>query len=232
MRHNVKGRKLGRTASHRSAVLNSLATSLLKHKRIRTTLAKAKETRRFVEGIITKARRNDSNSVQQVMRVINDKEVVKELFADIVPKVGDRPGGYTRVIKLGNRKGDAASMAIIELVDYNEVINKKAEDVKDKKESKKEAKSKDQEVEEAKVVEETPVEEETKLTNTKKVSKTSKETKAKKEAKPTKAKKEAKGKKSTKTKEEKPTKSKKETKAKKETRTKKEKPAKKDKKKK
>ena len=202
MRHNVKGRKLGRTASHRSAVLNSLATSLLKHKRIRTTLAKAKETRGFVESIITKARKNDPNSVRHVMKFINDKEVVKELFADIIPKVGDRPGGYTRVIKLGNRKGDAASMAIIELVDYNEVINKKAEDVKDKKETKKEAKDKSQEVEEAKVVEEIPAEEE-KPTKTKKTTKVKKEAKAKKEEKEPKAKKETKTKKETKSKKEK-----------------------------
>ncbi len=142
MRHNVKGRKLGRTASHRAALLNSLAASLLKHKRIRTTLAKAKETRSFVEAVITKARKNDLNARRQVMRSINDKEVVKELFNEIVPKIGDRPGGYTRVIKLGNRMGDAASMAVIELVDYNEVLNKKAEDMKDKREAKKEAKKK------------------------------------------------------------------------------------------
>lgn len=157
MRHNVKGRKLGRTASHRAALLNSLAVSLLKHKRIRTTLAKAKEARGFVEAIITKAKKNDLNARRQVMRSINDKEVVKELFNEIVPKVGGRPGGYTRVIKLGNRMGDAASMAVIELVDYNEVINKKAEDMKDKKQAKKEAKKKEKaEMEEANVVEETP----------------------------------------------------------------------------
>ncbi len=156
MRHNVKGRKLGRTASHRAALLCSLATSLLKHKRIRTTLAKAKETRSFVETIITKARKNDLSARRQVMRSINDKEVVKELFSEIVPKIGDRPGGYTRVIKLGNRMGDAASMAVVELVDYNEVINKKAEDMKDKKEARKEAKEKEKaEMEEANIVEET-----------------------------------------------------------------------------
>ena len=217
MRHNVKGRKLGRTASHRYALLNSLATSLLKHKRIRTTLAKAKETRGFVESIITKARKNDPNSVRHVMKFINDKEVVKELFSDIVPKVGDRPGGYTRVIKLGNRKGDAASMAIIELVDYNEVVNKKAEAEKDKKESKKEVKGKEEEVEEAKVVEETPAEEE-KPVKAKKAAKEKKETKAKKEEKKEKE-----------TKPKKETKAKKETKPKKETKTKKEKSAKKDK---
>ena len=223
MRHNVKGRKLGRTASHKSALLNSLATSLLKHKRIKTTLAKAKETRGFVESIITKARKNDPNSVRQVMRVINDKEVVKELFSDIVPKVGDRPGGYTRVIKLGNRKGDAASMAIIELVDYNEVVNKKAEAEKDKKESKKETKEKSQEVEEAKVVEETPAEEE-KSAKTKKATKAKKETKTKKESKSEKEEKQIKE-----TKPKKEAKAKKETKAKKESKPKKEKSSKKDK---
>ena len=113
MRHRVRGRKFNRTASHRAALLSSLATSLLKHKRIKTTLAKAKETRGYVESLITKARKNDLHSKRQIMSVINDKETVKELFAEILPKIGDRPGGYTRVIKLGNRIGDAASMAII-----------------------------------------------------------------------------------------------------------------------
>ena len=159
MRHNVKGRKLGRTASHRSALLNSLATSLLKHKRIRTTVAKAKEARGYVDTIITKARKNDLHSIRQVMKVIHDKEVVKELFNEIIPKIGDRPGGYTRVVKLGNRIGDAAGMAILELVDYNDVINKKAEEKKEKREEKRKAKAeKEEEIEEAKVVEETTAE--------------------------------------------------------------------------
>jgi|UniRef100_A0A7V3E7C8 large subunit ribosomal protein L17 len=136
MRHRVKGRKLKRTASHRNATLRSLATSVLKHKRIKTTLAKAKETRTFVEKLITKAKRNDLHSKRLIMSEIKDKEVVKELFAEIVPKIGDRPGGYTRVIKLGNRVGDAAQMAILELVDYNEVANKKAEERKEKREQK------------------------------------------------------------------------------------------------
>ena len=136
MRHNVKGRKLKRTASHRSALLNSLTTSLLKYKRIRTTEAKAKETRTFVEKLITKAKKNDLHVKRQVMSVVNDKEVVKELFSEIIPKIGERPGGYTRVIKLGNRVGDAAPMAILELVDYNDIANKKAEDRKEKKELK------------------------------------------------------------------------------------------------
>lgn len=136
MRHRVKGRKLKRTASHRTATLRSLATSVLKHKRIKTTLAKAKETRTFVEKLITKARRNDLHSKRLIMSEIKDKEVVKELFAEIVPKIGYRPGGYTRVIRIGNRVGDAAQMAILELVDYNEVANKKAEERKEKREQK------------------------------------------------------------------------------------------------
>ncbi len=136
MRHRVKGRKLKRTASHRTATLRSLATSVLKHKRIKTTLAKAKEARTFVEKLITKAKRNDLHSKRLIMSEIKDKEVVKELFAEIVPKIGDRPGGYTRVIKLGTRVGDAAQMAILELVDYNEVANKKAEERKEQREQK------------------------------------------------------------------------------------------------
>jgi large subunit ribosomal protein L17 len=157
MRHRVRGRKLGRTASHRAALLSSLATSLLKHKRIRTTLAKAKEARSYVEALITKARRNDLHSRRLIMSVIHDKEVIKELFNEIVPKIGDRPGGYTRVVKLGNRMGDAASMAIIELVDYNDVANAKAETQKEKRENRKEAKkeaSEKQNAEEAQVLEE------------------------------------------------------------------------------
>lgn len=136
MRHNVKGRKLGRTASHRKATLSSLTTSLFRHKRIKTTLAKAKETRVFSEKLITTARKGDLNSQKQVMNVIKDKEVVKELFSEIVPKIGDRPGGYTRVVKLGHRDGDAAQMAVIELVDYNEVATAKAEQQKEKREAK------------------------------------------------------------------------------------------------
>ena len=161
MRHRVKGRKLGRTASHRSATMAALATSLLKHKRIKTTLAKAKETRGFVEKLITKAKKNDLHAQKLVMQVIKDKETVKELFAEIVPKIGDRPGGYTRVIKLGNRLGDAASMALIELVDYNDIINAKAEERKEARETKAKEKKKIEEkqaAEEAQYVEE-PAEE-------------------------------------------------------------------------
>ena len=158
MRHQVKGRKLGRTASHRKATLISLATALLKHKRIRTTLAKAKETRGFVEKLITKAKKDDLHSKKQVMDFIKDKEVVKELFSEIVPKIGDRPGGYTRVIKIGNRLGDAASLAVIELVDYNDIITAKAEEKKEEKETKAKKKKEAEEqaeMEEAQIVEET-----------------------------------------------------------------------------
>ena len=136
MRHNVKGRKLGRTASHRKATLISLITSLLKYKRIKTTLAKAKETRVFAEKLVTKARKGDLHAKKQVMEVIKDKDVVKELFSEIIPKIGDRPGGYTRVVKLGYRMGDAAQMAILELVDYNEVVTARAEQQKEKQEAK------------------------------------------------------------------------------------------------
>ncbi len=129
----------------------------MRHKRIKTTLAKAKETRGFVEKIITRAKKGDLHSHKLIMDYIKDKEVVKELFADIVPKIGDRAGGYTRVIKLGNRFGDAASMAIIELVDYNDIITARDEARKEEKESKikaKKEKEAQQPVEEANVISE------------------------------------------------------------------------------
>jgi len=126
MRHGVKGRKLGRTASHRAATLNLLATSLLKHKKIKTTAAKAKELRRFVDPIITRAKTDSVHSRRIIAAKINDREVLTELFSNIIPKIGDRPGGYTRVVHLGQRKGDGAHMAIIELVDFSGVIKPKA----------------------------------------------------------------------------------------------------------
>jgi large subunit ribosomal protein L17 len=162
MRHKVKGRKLGRTASHRKATLASLATALLKHKRIKTTLAKAKETRGTVEKLITKARKGDLHSRRLVMSVIKDKSVINELFGEIVEKVGERPGGYTRVVKLGNRSGDAAAMAVIELVDYNDIITAKQTERKEEKEAKAKEKKKAKEekaIEEAAVVQETPKDE-------------------------------------------------------------------------
>ncbi len=142
MRHRVRGRKLKRTASHRAALMRALATSLLKHKRIKTTLAKAKEARSFVEKLITKAKKGDLHSRRLVMSEIKDKEVIKELFSEIVDKIGDRPGGYTRVVKLGTRLGDAAQMAILELVDYNEAANQKAEERKSQREQKAKEKEK------------------------------------------------------------------------------------------
>jgi len=165
MRHNVKGRKLGRTSSHRKATMQALATSLLKYKRIKTTLAKAKELRGFAEKLITKARKGDLHSQRQVMEYLKDKEVVKELFGDIVNKIGDRPGGYTRVIKLGQRFGDAAQMAIIELVDYNEIVTAKEEKQKEARDAKareKKEKEKAEEIDEAPVPETPPAETEKK----------------------------------------------------------------------
>ncbi|MCX8057079.1 MAG: 50S ribosomal protein L17 [Ignavibacteria bacterium] len=120
MRHAVKGRKLKRTSSHKKALLVNLATALFRHKKIKTTVAKAKEARIFVERLITKARKGDIPARRYVARFIKDREVLKELFNEIVVKVGQRPGGYTRVVKLGARRGDGADLAILELVDYNE----------------------------------------------------------------------------------------------------------------
>lgn len=129
MRHRKSGRKLKRTASHRAALLRSLSTSLLRYKRITTTVAKAKETRMVVEKLITHARTAVAKAAdapatgvharREASRVINDRKVVSELFSTIVEKVGKRPGGYTRIVKLGQRPGDGAEMAVIELVDFN-----------------------------------------------------------------------------------------------------------------
>jgi large subunit ribosomal protein L17 len=129
MIHGRAGRKLKRTASHRKATLSALSTSLLRHKKIRTTIAKAKETRMVVEKIITRAKRavakesegapKNVHARREVARFIHDKEVVKLLFNEIAPKVATRAGGYTRVVKLGQRLGDGADVAILELVDYN-----------------------------------------------------------------------------------------------------------------
>jgi large subunit ribosomal protein L17 len=129
MIHGRSGRKLKRTASHRKATLAALSTSLLRHKKIRTTLAKAKETRMVVEKIITRAKRavakegaggpKDIHARREVNRFIHDKDVVKMLFGEIAAKVAERAGGYTRVVKLGRRFGDAADVAVLELVDYN-----------------------------------------------------------------------------------------------------------------
>ena len=117
MRHRLKGRKLTRTSSHRRATLRNLATSLFRHGRVKTTTAKAKELRPFAERLITLARRGDLHARRLVARRIQDSAVLGKLFDDIGPRFRERPGGYTRILKLGHRKGDAAEMALIELVD-------------------------------------------------------------------------------------------------------------------
>lgn len=139
MRHAKVGRRLSRTASHRKALLSALSTALIKHKRIQTTSAKAKETRRIIEPLITRARDAymreksgealDVHARREIAKFIRDKEALQILFSEVAEKVGKRAGGYTRVLKLGHRLGDGAEMAVIELVDYNE-----AQDSKQRKE--------------------------------------------------------------------------------------------------
>ena len=116
MRHRKKGRKLQRTASHRRAMLRNLATSLFRHERIETTTAKAKELRPYAERLITLARRGDLHARRLVARKIQDREVLGKLFDEIASRYAERPGGYTRILKLGNRKCDAAEISLIELV--------------------------------------------------------------------------------------------------------------------
>ena len=124
MRHNKKFNHLGRTASHRSAMSSNMACSLIKHKRITTTVAKAKALKKFVEPLITKSKDDTTNSRRVVFSNLQDKQVVTELFKEISVKIADRPGGYTRIIKTGHRLGDNAEMCFIELVDYNENMAK------------------------------------------------------------------------------------------------------------
>lgn len=120
MRHLVKGKKLGRNTSHRKATMKALACSLIEHKSIQTTVAKAKELRRYIEPVITKAKEDTSHNRRQVFSSLQDKAAVSTLFNEIIPEVGDRPGGYTRVLKLGFRLGDSAEIALIELVDFSD----------------------------------------------------------------------------------------------------------------
>ena len=121
MKHGKKILKIGRNASHRKATLQSMSAALLEHKRINTTFAKAKALRRFVEPIITHGKDDSTHSRRQAFRKLNDKEAVKALYDEVAPTVGDRPGGYVRIVKLGQRAGDAAEMAMVELVDFNDV---------------------------------------------------------------------------------------------------------------
>jgi large subunit ribosomal protein L17 len=123
MRHGKKINHLGRKTAHRKAMLANMACSLIEHKRINTTVAKAKALKQFVEPLITKSKQDTTHNRRVVFSYLRNKYAVAELFRDIAAKVGDRPGGYTRIIKLGNRLGDNAEMALIELVDYNETYN-------------------------------------------------------------------------------------------------------------
>jgi large subunit ribosomal protein L17 len=121
MRHRKKGRKMGRTSPHRKRTLQALSNALIENKKITTTVAKAKELRPFVEPLITRAKEDTEHNRRQVFRHLQNKETISELFDEVAERVGDRPGGYTRVIKLGQRSGDGAELALVELVDYNDV---------------------------------------------------------------------------------------------------------------
>lgn len=130
MRHGKKFNHLGRTASHRKAMLSNMATSLILHKRISTTLAKAKELKKFVEPLVTRAKEDSTHNRRIAFSYLKSKDAIKALFGEVIEKVGTRPGGYTRIIKTGFRLGDNAEMCIIELVDYNELMLKDAKPAK------------------------------------------------------------------------------------------------------
>ncbi len=145
MRHLKSGRKLGRTTSHRKAMMSNLATALFEHKSIVTTTPKAKEARTIVERLITFAKRGDLNARRMVLRVVRDKDVVKELFESIAPKFENRNGGYTRIIKIGRRKGDNAPLAIFELVGYEGIKAERIEKKRQVREEKKKEREKESE---------------------------------------------------------------------------------------
>lgn len=162
MRHNKKFNHLGRTASHRNAMLANMAISLIKHKRITTTVAKAKALKKYVEPLLTKSKNDTTNSRRVVFSYLQDKYAVTELFKEISVKIADRPGGYTRIIRTGHRLGDNAEMCFIELVDYDENMakDKVAKKVTRTRRSKKNAAAAPAEATEAAA--ETPVAEDTK----------------------------------------------------------------------
>ena len=139
MRHNKAINHLGRKSGHRKAMMANMATSLIMHKRITTTVAKAKALKTYVEPLITKSKEDTTHSRRIVFSYLKNKEAIKELFSTVAEKVGDRPGGYTRVIKLGTRKGDAAAIAFIELVDFDENMAKTAKAGKKTRRSRKSA---------------------------------------------------------------------------------------------
>ena len=159
MRHNKKFNHLSRTASHRSAMLSNMAVSLIMHKRITTTLAKAKALKKYVEPLITKCKEDTTNSRRVVFSYLQDKKAITELFTVISQKVADRPGGYTRIIKTGFRANDAAPMCFIELVDFDENMAKTAKKAKRTRRSSKKAAEAPAEapVTEAPVAEDAPV---------------------------------------------------------------------------
>ena len=163
MRHGKKFNHLGRKAAHRKAMLANMACSLIEHKRIKTTLAKAKALRMYIEPLITKSKNDTTHSRRIVFSYLKNKYAVTELFRNISKKIGDRPGGYTRIVKLGNRLGDNASMAMIELVDYNDTYvpkKKKPSTRRSRRGSKKsDDQVKDQVEEIVETVEEAPAEE-------------------------------------------------------------------------
>ena len=130
MRHGKKFNHLGRTASHRKAMLSNMAASLITHKRINTTLAKAKELKKYVEPLVTRSKTDSTHNRRMVFSYLQSKDAVTELFREVAVKVGDRPGGYTRIIKTGTRLGDNAEMAMIELVDFNEIYTNAKKEAK------------------------------------------------------------------------------------------------------
>ena len=141
MRHNKKFNHLGRTASHREAMLANRAISLIMHKRITTTLAKAKALKKYVEPLVTRSKEDTTNSRRVCFRYLQNKDAVTELFKVVAPAVADRPGGYTRIIKLGFRQGDAAPIAFIELVDFDENMAKAPKAAKKTRRSRKSTKT-------------------------------------------------------------------------------------------
>ena len=160
MRHGDKINNLGRKAAHRSALLSNLASQLISHKRIVTTLAKAKVLRTYIEPLITKAKENTTHQRRVVFSYLQDKEAITELFSTVAEKVGGRPGGYTRIIKLGQRTGDAAETAMIELVYFNEIYGKGKGEAKEAAKKTRRAGGKKKSAEKTESVEKTEAKEE------------------------------------------------------------------------
>ena len=149
MRHNKAINHLGRKSGHRKALLANMATSLIMHKRIETTVAKAKALKMYVEPLITKSKEDSTHSRRMVFSYLKNKYAVTELFRNVAPKIAERPGGYTRILKVGFRKGDAAEMALIELVDFNEAAM--AAPVKEEKKTTRRSRSRKPQTKEAEV---------------------------------------------------------------------------------